>query len=1086
MDTMRSITHSHKLIVRISAILIILAGTILLTSQALAQPLLTPTLAVDPTSGPAGKVVRIYGTGWTPNPNGVPYEIHWDTKSGSLLGSFSPNANGAFSVEITIPANATEGNHTILACERCNIGPNAPWASTIYDIEPGLPPTLPPAPPPVPTAPPSECDRRGLAGEVVIDFETLGTGSRLDGSTIPPDVKFLGDDTLIVFHPAVETHSGSKALINETGGREFGSINIPIRIGFEHLYDFVGVFVGLNEQVWADVPFTATLTAFGLDESGRRIVVGTDSETLGPEATPIDVCLAVEAPGRIFEVTINYNVEGGVAEPEAIDDLVLRGTTEPVPIPVDDLPPVVEILQPTDGELVTEYYVRVDGQITEDRELARVELWVNDTFYRELGASPAGEANYLFALDAVSASDLHTCGENKLEVRAWDAAGNMGRDVVNFMLRAGDLQIVTAEPVQVLYDAPLIREKGTAFRVRINSTFTCEVTTNFRLDLPDGQWGVGIPTGLAGEVGAPPGWEMPEISEPVILPANATDYEVMLPVISGAMREAAWNPTDNPFGKIGMIRVAPRPIADSVSFGVVIDPQDALPEETEGNNSFTSLPYPVVTTRGVHIVFAGQAWDYDQFLDRTDYADLDAFLERLNEYAAEQMDYLIGTYPVADTKITYQVLDTFYYRETYRDQFLEDPECWDPAIGAEKGCNACFSELMSAMIQSEPSTSGAHAVGLIQPFGCCGCNGAGIAVYLEDDGVIDGNLVHELGHQDIGAWDCYLCTYPDGSCGCSDCGELTCESCTADEGFWVNRWQPYDDTARYYMWCVADPTDIWPRLDDCTTMAGADASAGYRDLIDHLRDVADPEAVVVRGQVTDQGQAVFSPFLRVEQAMIDLSSGSSGEMNIAFLNASGELVDSFGFTPVFLRYLPEPEGAVETDTYRFSFRLPWSDAIASIELRDAAGSLLVSQTVSANPPAVTLLEPNGGERWYRGASKLVHWSGQDPDGDSLSYGLWISNDSGLTWSPLTIDLTTTEFKLETALLQPGDSYLIKVRATDGVQTAEDVSDQVFSLQLERTVPMQTLVVVGIGAAVLVGMVLLITALVQFAKRRSKA
>jgi hypothetical protein len=269
-------------------------------------------------------------------------------------------------------------------------------------------------------------------------------------------------------------------------------------------------------------------------------------------------------------------------------------------------------------------------------------------------------------------------------------------------------------------------------------------------------------------------------------------------------------------------------------------------------------------------------------------------------------------------------------------------------------------------------------------------------------------------------------------------------------------------------------------------MAGADASAGYRDLIDHLRDVADPEAVVVRGQVTDQGQAVFSLFLRVEQAMIDLSSGSSGEMNIAFLNASGELVDSFGFTPVFLRYLPEPEGAVETDTYRFSFRLPWSDAIASIELRDAAGSLLASQTISANPPAVTLLEPNGGERWYRGASKLVHWSGQDPDGDSLSYGLWISNDSGLTWSPLTIDLTTTEFKLETALLQPGDSYLIKVRATDGVQTAEDVSDQVFSLQLERTVPMQTLVVVGIGAAVLVGMVLLITALVQFAKRRSKA
>jgi len=245
---------------------------------------------------------------------------------------------------------------------------------------------------------------------------------------------------------------------------------------------------------------------------------------------------------------------------------------------------------------------------------------------------------------------------------------------------------------------------------------------------------------------------------------------------------------------------------------VEADPRNLLGETDEGNNTVDAATYRTVVTRGIEVVFVGQVWNHTRFVDElaeqvTDglfpaprFANEGEFVEHLPDYAAEQMDYLLGTYPVADEKVSWVVLDTMYFRENYRSSYLADPECWDTAAGKEQGCNRCFSNMMSTMVQADESTSGAYAVGLVQPHGCCGCNGSGIAVYIEDDGFIDGNLVHELGHQDIGAWDCYACTWADGRRGCSSLGALSCESCVASKGFWVNHWPP----------TMSPPATTWP------------------------------------------------------------------------------------------------------------------------------------------------------------------------------------------------------------------------------------------------------------------------------------
>ena len=1083
MSAFHTIRHRWPLVM-LAATAILLVTAVVPASEVRARPLAAPSLSVDPASGVAGRTVRVFGTGWIPAPNGAPYQVHWDSMGGQTLGTFAPNGNGAFSVDVTIPSSAREGNHTIHACQNCS--GKGTWATAVFDVESPAPPTRPPPTlTPTPTRVPTECDRSGIAGEYVIDFEDQGTGSRLNDTTLPPGVRFLGDDSLIVLRPAVRTRSGSKALVNDFGGREFGSSNVPIRIGFDSLADFVGVFVGLNEQVWATEAFTATLTAYGLDEAGRRVVVASDSDTLGPEAEPIEVCLAVSAPGQIFEVTISY---GGVAEPEVIDDLVIRGPEAPVPVPEDDLPPVVTIENPADHSIITETSVRLDGMIVEDRELARAEVWLNGSLYRDIGFSPAGESNYLYFLDGIPASDLENCGENVLEVRGWDSASNQGAASVNFVFRAGDLELVGAEPVQVLYDAPLIREKATAFRVKVNSTFACEVDADFRLMLPEDQWDTGAPTSLTTGGPSVVDWRMPDVSGPVSIPGNASDFEIMLPYIADGMADTAWDPASNPFGKFGLVRAAPRPFASPVTFSVEVDPEDKLGEEDEGNNAYNSEPYRTLVTRGIQVVFVGQVWDHQRFVDRlaqqvTDglfdrvrFTDESQFIDHLPDYAVEQMDYLLGTYPVADRKISWVVLDTMYFRADYLGSYEADYDCWDADTGTEKGCNQCFSNMMSSMVQGDDSTSGAHAVGLVQPYGCCGCNGSGIAVYVEDDGFIDGNLVHELGHQDIGASDCYACRYADGTCGCNRCGGLSCESCVASEGFWVNHWQPYDESAAYYMSCVADPSTIWARLERCATTAGAEASFAYLDLIDEMRDEADPPAVVVRGMLSKQDEATFAPFLRVDQAVIDLQPDSTGTHAIVFVDEAGQVLASHGFTPVFTRYLPEPEGAVETDSYHFSFRVAWMDGIAAIELRDAAGKVLASRPVSASAPTVQLLEPNGGEQWRQQTRQAIRWEGTDPDGDMLSYALWISDDGGESWQPLAIDIADTRYTIDTTGFPAGNAFRLKVRVTDGVNTGVDTSDASFAVAEAQAAPSPILILAGVALAALIGVALVVIAM----------
>jgi|GEM_PF-2662218 len=1157
----------------ITSFILIFALLFISSAQVMARPLLQRTVSVYPDTGPPGTRVKVSGSGWTHNSQNPPYEIHWDNKGGPLLGTFSTDSNGDFTENITIPRDIVViGERRIWVCEGCGSGsPQTEfWVAVSFNVTPWPTPIPTPTSTPIPTT----CDVTGGPGEIVIDFEDFTVDENLRGVTLPEGVRFMGDSNLFTIQPTVETRSPSQAL-TIAQMMEFGSINIPVRIGFSNLQDFVGVFVGLNEQIWADAPITATLIAYGLDEAGHRIVAGTDSVSFGPEATPIKECLSVEAP-RIFEITIDY---GPMGEPEVLDDLIIRGPEEPVPVPEDDTPPVVTITAPEDGTTIIDSSVRLDGEVTEDRELARVEVWLNDALYDEIGFSPAGyspegDRRYLFALDAFSRSDLQACEENAIEVVAYDAAENSGSDEVAFeYIGSGDLEINSVEAVQVVYEPlTLIKNKGTAFRAKVKSTFACPMEVKFKLELPEGQWSTSPPTTGRYHTGVPPDWEYPEIWGPVTIPGGATDFEVMLPYIPQGQEDEGFSLSTNPAGMIrgseagGVIgpdvRVVPRTIADRVTFGVEIDPQNTVFETDETNNSESSYSYYVVTTREWKVLFISYL--------------LENCAPGIGSFdPAASVEYLLANFPIADSKISYA------FQPGTAAPCPDDPSqtcSWGLTWEEDEG-RGHFLDRAARM-----ALAGGYdlAVGI-------GCGGGGGAIGGFGGGVFIGEgvgqtvLAHEFNHATTGmgdiyaldcfvAWDAAYCEHPDGtreyccqddawevpdgytntncaldaageivceeqtkgcalSCGCSiyrrdnpsggdnpcqetdAAGEYVLDTCDAgccrraceaicddgtvytgpdgrtrhpaSEGFWVNRWLETDESMNYFMDIGGGGPypHYWMRLNSTGHHChGTIFNDGWFNLLvsDRFLSDVDPEALLVSGTIDISGRVSFDPFVYLPQAALDIIPGQAGDYYFVLLDESGDVLSQSGFTVYF--YYSDPDGGPVDET-PFAYRIEWKEGTRSIELRDKQGNPLASREVSQNTPKVSLAYPNGGETWLKGRTYTVQWEASDDDDDLISYCLDISLDGGETWLPMAIDMTDNSYELDTGGFDEGDNYRFRVRATDGVNTGEDISDGAFSIRMEQVIPTTPVAIAGLVVLVIVGLGMIVAAVVLYRRRK---
>jgi hypothetical protein len=172
------------------------------------------------------------------------------------------------------------------------------------------------------------------------------------------------------------------------------------------------------------------------------------------------------------------------------------------------------------------------------------------------------------------------------------------------------------------------------------------------------------------------------------------------------------------------------------------------------------------------------------------------------------------------------------------------------------------------------------------------------------------------------------------------------------------------------------------------------------------------------------------------------AAGGNGAYTFQFVDASNTPIYSQTFDPE-PAMVPDP-GEGPSLASLFHLAAPWDERTAHVQI--LSGETVLAQiNVSANTPQVTLLEPNGGE--IIDNIMNIRWNASDGDpSDRLFYTVQYSSDNGTTWRAVATNVMTTTVTLSsTQGISASNDGLVRVIVTDGINTATDISDAIFTV-----------------------------------------
>lgn len=179
--------------------------------------------------------------------------------------------------------------------------------------------------------------------------------------------------------------------------------------------------------------------------------------------------------------------------------------------------------------------------------------------------------------------------------------------------------------------------------------------------------------------------------------------------------------------------------------------------------------------------------------------------------------------------------------------------------------------------------------------------------------------------------------------------------------------------------------------------------------------------------VPDSDTATFYHLRRLSD-VAEIPALVPGDYSIRLLDAGQAILADHAFTP-------EPVENVDHTVLSFGQVVSFTAGTAHVQIvRLADSQVLVSETLSANPPAVSDVALQGAPDPVTGTVTLA-WSASDPDGDPLSFDVLYSVDGGSNFQPLQLNVGASPAQIDTRPLGGSSSAVLRVVASDGVQSA---------------------------------------------------
>ena len=481
-------------------------------------------------------------------------------------------------------------------------------------------------------------------------------------------------------------------------------------------------------------------------------------------------------------------------------------------------------------------------------------------------------------------------------------------------------------------------------------------------------------------------------------------------------------------------------ISGDYAFVVEVDPDDAIPEANENNNQRSSPSYHFRDEESILIIYYDIAYN----------GQLPEPEETHNAHIFTQ-----GTYPIADENLGYTRLGTIV------DAFNISPSNPVERLGLALKLR---EQLLWYNLANE---SDADFVAGYVPADTLGVSGLN---YFSNVLLVDGSsrtigssLAHEIGHG-YGLGDEYKCgdfvcgvnppinSIPGSWCILSVCWcrmEGGCQESNAvgdEDGTFVEEGAiNVEDRQRVD---YVQP----PSLHRRSFMGSGQDNDSWvtKAVYDHLSQRLQTNSHSATQLAETEGSYLYLAGLIYEDGTVQLESGYQITASTPFsppppvtyiltlVDADDNAIASYGIEPEFYVLSNPPE---VIDPGPFVSIVPYPAGTAKI-LIEHDSDVLETITVSDHSPVVTVTVPNGGENWA--GMHSISWTANDADGDDLSYSILYSPD-GAEWLPLTTGVTETAYSWDTSQVPGGDSCMIRVTASDGVNMEQDESDTAFSV-----------------------------------------
>jgi len=212
----------------------------------------------------------------------------------------------------------------------------------------------------------------------------------------------------------------------------------------------------------------------------------------------------------------------------------------------------------------------------------------------------------------------------------------------------------------------------------------------------------------------------------------------------------------------------------------------------------------------------------------------------------------------------------------------------------------------------------------------------------------------------------------------------------------------------------------------------------YKALLKKFNEEEDPEVLGISGCIDKNDDVRLHPWYKLDEGNIDLEWGTTGSYLVKTYDSNEKLLNEAGFDISFTMYVT-PGEEIPIDETIFAFRVEWIDGMHRVDIVNVnSNQVLATRTITPNTPQISITSPQPGETIKPEPCEIT-WDATDLDGDTLTYHIFLSNDSGASWFPMSLALHENSFTADFTHLLKGN-YQITVSATDGWNVDEDIVD----------------------------------------------